>query len=71
MNKDTIEGNWEQVKGSVREQWGKLTNDHLTEINGSRQKLAGKIQEQYGIAKDEAEDQINKWQTTRNKKYVA
>jgi uncharacterized protein YjbJ (UPF0337 family) len=55
MNKDIIEGNWEQVKGTVKKQWGKLTNDHLDEIEGNRQKLAGRIQELYGISSEEAQ----------------
>lgn len=62
MNWDRIEGNWKQLKGSVRERWGKLTDDHLATINGHREKLVGKIQEAYGIGKDEAERQIADWQ---------
>ncbi|MGD9740770.1 MAG: CsbD family protein [Bauldia sp.] len=63
MNWDRIEGNWKQFAGNVREQWGKLTNDDLDMIKGERQKLAGRIQERYGIAKDEAERQIDDWLT--------
>lgn len=62
MNKDQLIGNWEQVKGGVRKQWGKLTDDHVTQINGSRQVLAGKIQEAYGVAKEEAETQVKRWE---------
>ncbi|MGE0754240.1 MAG: CsbD family protein [Alphaproteobacteria bacterium] len=62
MNKDQLEGNWEQLKGSVRTQWGKLTNDQLDQIEGNRQKLAGQIQEAYGVAKEEAEKQIKDWE---------
>lgn len=62
MNKDRVEGNWEQFKGKAREQWGKLTNDDLDVIAGRRQQLAGKIQERMGIAEDEAERQIDDWQ---------
>ena len=58
MNWDTIEGNWKQLKGNVKEQWGKLTDDHIDVIAGKRDQLAGKIQEQYGITKDEVEAQI-------------
>jgi len=61
MNWDRIEGNWKQVKGHVHEQWGKLTNDDFDQIQGRRELLAGKIQERYGIAKDEAEKQIDSW----------
>jgi uncharacterized protein YjbJ (UPF0337 family) len=58
MNEDRIEGNWKQVKGKVREQWGKLTNDDLDVIAGKRDQLLGRIQERHGIAKDEAERQV-------------
>ena len=61
MNKDRIDGSWEQVKGSVQEAWGKLTHDDLAVVEGDRKQLAGKIQERYGIAKDEAEKQIHDW----------
>jgi uncharacterized protein YjbJ (UPF0337 family) len=61
MDWNRIEGNWKQVKGSVKQQWGKLTNDDLTQINGSREKLEGIIQERYGIAKDETSKQIDSW----------
>jgi uncharacterized protein YjbJ (UPF0337 family) len=62
MNWDRVEGNWKQLRGKVREQWGKLTNDHIDAINGRRDMLAGKIQEAYGVGKDEAERQISAWQ---------
>ncbi len=56
-----IEGNWKQFKAKVREQWGKLTNDHSDAINGRREMLAGKLQKQYGITKEEAERDIKDW----------
>lgn len=65
MNKDIFEGNWKQLKGDVQKKWGKLTNDHLDQIEGSREKLAGAIQENYGIARQEAERQIAEWEKTR------
>lgn len=58
MNKDTIEGNWSELKGRVKEQWGKLTDDRLDEIAGRRDQLAGEIQQAYGISRDEAEKQV-------------
>jgi uncharacterized protein YjbJ (UPF0337 family) len=61
MNWDRIEGNWKQFKGKVKEQWGKLTDDHLDTIGGKRERLSGKIQETYGITKDEADKQIDAW----------
>jgi uncharacterized protein YjbJ (UPF0337 family) len=58
MNWDTIQGQWKQAGGQVKEKWGKLTDDDLTVIAGKRDQLVGKIQERYGIAKDAAEKQI-------------
>ena len=54
MNKDTIEGNWKQLKGKVKEQWGKLTDDDFDVIAGKRDQLLGRIQERHGISRDEA-----------------
>lgn len=58
MNWDIVEGNWQQFKGKVQAQWGKLTDDHLDVIAGKREQLAGKLQESYGLSKDQAEKQI-------------
>ena len=58
MNWDQIEGNWKQVTGKVREQWGRLTDDELTKIAGQRDQLVGTIQKRYGIAVEEAEKQV-------------
>jgi len=62
MNWDRIEGNWKQVTGQAKAQWGKLTDNDLDVIAGRRDQLAGKIQEHYGVAKDEAERQLVEWQ---------
>lgn len=62
MNWDQVEGNWIQFKGKVKEQWGKLTDDHLDTISGKRDQLVGKIQETYGVSKEEAEKQIAEWE---------
>lgn len=62
MNWDRVEGNWKQLKGSVKETWGKLTDDDLDVIAGKRDKLAGRIQESYGITKEAAEKQLSEWQ---------
>jgi uncharacterized protein YjbJ (UPF0337 family) len=62
MNRDIMEGKWEQVKGSVQKTWGKLTNDDLDKIAGDRRKLAGRIQEAYGVSQDEAEKQLKDWE---------
>ena len=69
MNWDRIEGNWKQVKGSVKARWGKLTDDQLNVIAGKRDNLVGKIQETYGISKDETEKQLVDWQTYMDKTY--
>ena len=66
MNWDIVEGNWKQFKGKVKSQWGNLTDDQLDVIGGKRVELAGKIQEAYGISKDEAETQIKEFEE-RNK----
>jgi uncharacterized protein YjbJ (UPF0337 family) len=69
MNWDRIEGNWKQLKGKIREQWGRLTDDEFDKIAGKREKLAGSLQESYGIARDEAEKQIKDFEdkVDRNK----
>jgi uncharacterized protein YjbJ (UPF0337 family) len=63
MNKDTVEGNWKQLKGKVKEQWGKLTDDDFDVIAGKRDQLLGRIQERHGISRDEAEEQVAAWET--------
>jgi uncharacterized protein YjbJ (UPF0337 family) len=62
MNRDIAAGNWKALKGKVKEQWGKLTDDDLTRIEGKRDQLLGKIQERYGIAREEAERQLSDWE---------
>jgi uncharacterized protein YjbJ (UPF0337 family) len=64
MNWDQIEGKWKQFKGSVRQQWGKLTDDDLATIGGSREKFIGKLQERYGLARDEAQRRADDWART-------
>jgi uncharacterized protein YjbJ (UPF0337 family) len=66
MNWDRVEGNWKQFKGQVRQQWGKLTDDDLDVIEGQRTELAGRLQERYGYAKDEAERHIDTWLKSTN-----
>ena len=58
MNWDRVQGNWKQVRGKVKQQWGKLTDDSLVQINGEREELIGKIQEAYGVTRDEADRQV-------------
>ena len=61
MNWDQIAGKWKQVKGSVKQQWGKVTDDDLDFIAGARDKFVGKLQERYGLAKEDAERAADKW----------
>lgn len=59
MNEDRIAGQWKQLAGKVKARWGKLTNDDLQVTEGNEQYLAGKLQERYGVARDEAKKQVN------------
>lgn len=61
MNWDQVAGNWKQAKGKIKQKWGKLTDDDLSVINGKRDELAGRLQERYGLAKDQAEKEIDTW----------
>ena len=64
MNEDVLKGQWTQLKGKVREKWGKLTNDDLDTIQGRTEQLVGRIQERYGVARAEAERQVKEWSGT-------
>ena len=61
MNTDQLQGKWKQVKGSIKERWGKLTDDDLDVINGQQDQLIGKVQQRYGIAKEEAQKQVDEF----------
>jgi len=61
MNRDTLQGQWMQVKGKVRQQWGKLTDDDLEKIQGNAEMLIGKVQEHYGKSREEAEKDLDRW----------
>lgn len=63
MNWDQIQGNWKQVVGTVRENWGKLTDDDFDKIAGKRDQLVGLIQARYGVAMEEAEKQVKKFES--------
>lgn len=63
---DRVKGNWNKYAGQVRQQWGKLTEDDITVINGQRQELVGRLQIRYGLAKEEAEKQVEQWEKTVN-----
>ena len=66
MNKDTLEGNWKQLKGKAKERWGKLTDDQLDQVEGKRDQLVGQIQESYGKSKDEAERDVDEFKRSCN-----
>jgi uncharacterized protein YjbJ (UPF0337 family) len=65
VNWEQTKGRWNQMKGAVKKQWGKLTDDDLTVIAGQRDQLVGKIQERYGIAKEEADKQVKTWESMK------
>jgi len=61
MNWDSVQGNWKQFSGKVKQKWGQLTDDDLTQIDGSREQLEGKIQARYGTAKDQVKKDVDAW----------
>ena len=61
MNEDILKGQWKEIKGSVKEQWGNLTDNDLVEIEGKQEKLVGILQKKYGYTKDKAEQEYNKF----------
>ena len=65
MNRDILEGNWKQYKGQARAKWGKLTDDDLDVADGQYEQLVGKIQEKYGKSREEAEREVNEWQSDK------
>ena len=71
MNWDQIEGNWNQLRGDVREQWGRLTDDDLLVIDGKRENLIEIIQERYGLGRQEAERQVDEWESTQYLLFVS
>lgn len=66
---DQLAGQWKQFRGSVREAWGRLTDDDLEQVRGNRDKLVGRIQERYGIAKEEASSQVDEWVENMREKF--
>ena len=63
MNSDKAAGQWKQIKGRIKEKWGKLTDNEIAEFEGSSEKLAGRLQERYGLAREEAERQAKEFRT--------
>ncbi|WP_373084759.1 CsbD family protein [Sneathiella sp.] len=62
MNEDILKGKWKQLKGDIQKKWGKLTDDDLDQIDGNREKFVGRIQENYGIAKEEADSMLDEFE---------
>jgi len=61
MNDDILKGKWLQLKGHVKTQWGKLTDDEIDQLDGRREQLVGKVQERYGIAREQASRDVDNW----------
>jgi uncharacterized protein YjbJ (UPF0337 family) len=66
MNWDIVEGNWKQVKGKVKEKWGKLTDSDIAALSGKKDQFVGKLQERYGYSKDQAEREADEWARTHS-----
>ncbi|HKY33789.1 MAG TPA: CsbD family protein [Candidatus Polarisedimenticolia bacterium] len=70
MNWDTIKGNWKQFAGLAKQKWGKLTDDELMQVAGHRDAFIGKLQEKYGLSKDEAERQIGEFESSATEEHA-
>ena len=66
MNSDQFEGKWKQLKGSVKQRWGKLTDDDLTTLSGKKDELIGRLQERYGITREQATREADEWADASN-----
>jgi uncharacterized protein YjbJ (UPF0337 family) len=66
MNSDQFEGKWKQLKGSVKQRWGKLTDDDITRMSGKKDELVGKLQERYGITREQAQREADEWARAAN-----
>lgn len=69
MNDDILKGKWAQLKGQVKQQWGKLTDDEIDQLDGAKDQLVGKVQERYGIARDQAARDVDTWLNNTSKNY--
>lgn len=63
MNKDQFQGHWQELKGKIKEKWGKLTDDEISQINGKKEQLLGKLQAKYGYAREKAEEELKSFQS--------
>ena len=66
MNKDILEGKWKQLRGSIQEQWGNLTDDDLAQDKGNYDQLIGKLQERYGYTRERAEREVTDWMAVQS-----
>ena len=66
MNSDQFEGKWKQLKGNVKQRWGKLTDDDVTALSGKKDELIGKLQERYGITREQAQKEADDWAAAAN-----
>lgn len=64
MNKDQFLGEWHKIKGKIKQNWGKLTDNDITQINGKREELIGRLQSRYGYVKEKAEQELSNWEKT-------
>ncbi|MEX1035913.1 MAG: CsbD family protein [Sneathiella sp.] len=62
VNEDIFKGKWKQIKGEAQKKWGKLTDDDLDQIDGDREIFLGRLQEKYGVVREESEDMLNKFE---------
>ncbi len=69
MNEDILQGKWAQLKGKVKEQWGKLTDDEIDQLDGKKDQLVGKVQERYGIAREQASRDVDNWLNNTSTQY--
>jgi uncharacterized protein YjbJ (UPF0337 family) len=67
MNSDTLKGQWMQIKGKMRQQWGKLTDDDISQIQGNAEQLIGKLQERYGYSREQAQREVDSWKVDERK----
>lgn len=69
MNKEQFEGNWQELKGKIKEKWGKLTDDEVAKINGKYDQLVGHLEKKYGYHKEKAEEEIKNWKHEQAKRH--
>jgi uncharacterized protein YjbJ (UPF0337 family) len=71
MNRDILEGKWKQLRGDLKNFWGRLSDDELDQIEGHRDKLIGKLQEKYGYTRERAEQEVERFSTEMDRKYTS